>query len=209
MGNRINKFQKNTYYHVFNRGYNKQQLFFSHDDYQRFYDTIARYKISFPTIRIESFCFLPNHFHFLLIDEVSKHKFELKNNGIAQRSSNLNLDTLNVNFSDSQEKENDEEVIESVSISKFMQKVQQSYAMFFNQKYKDTIKKGLKSPVFEGRFKAKIIQDQDYLEMIRYYVENNAVKHGLVENPEDWGYSSFDPLGDRVEIADEFNPYFE
>ena len=90
-----------------------------------------------------------------------------------------------------------------------MGKIQQSYAMFFNQKYGESIKKGLKSPVFEGRFKAKIIQDQDYLEMIRYYVENNAVKHGLVEKPEDWGYSSFDPSREQVELADEFNPYFE
>jgi hypothetical protein len=97
----------------------------------------------------------------------------------------------------------------SENISKFMGKVQQSYAMYFNQKYKDTIKKGLKSPVFEGRFKAKIIADQDYLEMIRYYVENNAVKHGLVEKPEDWGYSSFDISREIVEYSDEFDPYFE
>ena len=200
MANRFNKFRKNTYYHIFNRGCNKQQLFFSHDDYQRFYDTIARYKISFPTIRIESFCFLPNHFHFLLMDDEKISKFELKNNSIEQRSSNLNF---------SREIELDKEESESEKISKFMQKIQQSYAMFFNQKYKDTVKKGLKGPVFEGRFKAKIIADQDYLEMIRYYIENNAVKHGLVENPEDWGYSSFDISRERVEYSDEFNPYFE
>jgi len=194
---RHNPLQKNIYYHIFNRGCNKQQLFFSHDDYQRFYDTIARYKISFPTIRIESFCFLPNHFHFLLMDDEKILKSGLK--------SFANAPSPDLNFED-YELTNDNP---SENISKFMGKVQQSYAMFFNQKYKDTIKKGLKSPVFEGRFKAKIIVDQDYLEMIRYYVENNAVKHGLVEKPEDWGYSSFDISREIVEYSDEFNPYFE
>ena len=199
MANRFNQLRENTYYHVFNRGCNKQQLFFSHDDYQRFYDTIARYKISFPTIRIESFCFLPNHFHFLLMDDGKITKFELKSFEHAPSS--------NLNFSRETEAENEEKTTNN--ISKFMQKVQQPYAMYFNQKYKDTIKKGLKSPVFEGRFKAKQIADQDYLEMIRYYVENNAVKHGLVDKPEDWGYSSFDISREIVEYSDEFNPYFE
>jgi REP element-mobilizing transposase RayT len=193
---RYNPLQKNTYYHIFNRGCNKQQLFFSHDDYQRFYDTIARYKINFPTIRIESFCFLPNHFHFLLIDD---EKVQILKSGLVQVREGTSPD---LNFTN----DNDNP---SENISKFMGKVQQSYAMYFNQKYKDTIKKGLKSPVFEGRFKAKIIADQDYLEMIRYYVENNAVKHELVEKPEDWGYSSFDISREIVEYSDEFDPYFE
>jgi len=188
---RYNKLRKNTYYHIFNRGCNKQQLFFSPDDYQRFYDTIARYKISFPTIRIESFCFLPNHLHFLLMDDGKILKSGLK--------SFVNVPSPDLNFDDNP----------SGNISKFMGKIQQSYAMYFNRKYKDTIKKGLKAPVFEGRFKAKQIEDQDYLEMIRYYVENNAVKHGLVERPEDWGYSSFDISREIVEYSDEFEPYFE
>lgn len=194
---RYNKLQKNTYYHIFNRGYNKQQLFFSPEDYQRFYDTIARYKISFPSIRIESFCFLPNHFHFLLIDDEKNLKSGLK--------SFMHSPIPDLIFDD-YEITNDNP---SKNISNFMGKIQQSYAMYFNRKYGESVKQGLKSPVFEGRFKAKIIADQDYLEMIRYYVENNAVKHGLVDNAEDWGYSSFDISRETVEYSDEFNPYFE
>jgi len=74
-----------------------------------------------------------------------------------------------------------------LEISKFMRKLQQSHALYFNSKYKS----GLKSPVFEGRFKAKIISHEDYLHSVFTYVELNPVKHEFVEDIKDWPYSSF------------------
>ncbi len=91
-----------------------------------------------------------------------------------------------------------------------MQKLQQSYAAFFNSKYRETIKKGLKAPVFEGRFKAKIVEDDDYFYQLKQYIEWNAVKHEIVEKPEEWEYSSYYPdLSMEWHEKDEFDPYFE
>lgn len=43
---------------------------------------------------------------------------------------------------------------------------------------------------FESRFKAKEIADKDYLQQCIYYIENNPVKHWLVDKREDWLFKS-------------------
>ena len=146
-----------SYYHVYNRGYNKQQLFFNHRDYERFCQKLDQYLIEYPNIQIKNYCILPNHFHFLLLET-----------GLDQEPNQI-----------------------SVNISNFMRKLQVSYSMYFNARYGETVKLGLKYPVFEGRFKAKLIEDEYYLHQVTTYVESNAVKHELVTKAEDWPYSSF------------------
>lgn len=53
-------------YHIYNRGANKQKLFYSDKDYQRFLENIGKYHQRFPTITFLAYCLLPNHFHFVL-----------------------------------------------------------------------------------------------------------------------------------------------
>ena len=166
---------KGQFYHVYNRGHNKQQLFFDRKDYERFYNNIPRYKEKFPHIQIPTWCFLPNHFHFIIYE--------------------FNPDSKNLE--------------PGLEISKFMNRIQQSYAVYFNNKYKESVKRGLKSPVFEGRFKAKIVEDNDYLYQLKHYIEWNAVKHEIVEKPEEWEYSSYNTSSETSLREDEFNPYFE
>lgn len=71
-----------------------------------------------------------------------------------------------------------------------MNRVQQAYAVFFNAKYGDSVKKGLKSPVFEGRFQAKVVEDEEYLSQLTQYVLQNAVHHEIVEEPREWPWVS-------------------
>ncbi len=53
---------QNAFYHVFNRGINKQTIFLSSDDYHFFlrklYESKSKYDHSF-----YAFCLMPNHFH--------------------------------------------------------------------------------------------------------------------------------------------------
>jgi putative transposase len=44
--------------------------------------------------------------------------------------------------------------------------------------------------VWQGRFKAFVIQDDDHLVTVLRYVERNPVRAGLVERCEDWPWSS-------------------
>jgi REP element-mobilizing transposase RayT len=50
--------------HVYNRGNNKQQIFFNEDNYNFFVDKVRRHIA--PISDILAYCLMPNHFHFLL-----------------------------------------------------------------------------------------------------------------------------------------------
>ncbi|MDO9577874.1 MAG: transposase [Candidatus Cloacimonadales bacterium] len=64
-------FEEGGYYHIFNRGLNKEKIFFSSANYKyllkRIKRTYRKYKIS-----IIAFCLMPNHYHFLLRQDSEK-----------------------------------------------------------------------------------------------------------------------------------------
>jgi len=69
MGNHQNKTQpmeffKNELYHIYNRGNNRQKIFFKPDNYIYFLGKVRRYII--PNCDILAYCLMPNHFHFLI-----------------------------------------------------------------------------------------------------------------------------------------------
>ncbi|MBI3069906.1 MAG: transposase [Candidatus Levybacteria bacterium] len=85
MSSRVVPFVNGEYYHVFNRGVAKMQIFFSFYDYTRFTKTFLYYMIDCakpkfsiftPTtheldtnkriVEVICYCLMPNHFHFLL-----------------------------------------------------------------------------------------------------------------------------------------------
>jgi len=53
-----------NYYHYFNRGNNKENIFLSDENYYYFIFLIEKYLV--PIADIYSYCLLPNHFHLVL-----------------------------------------------------------------------------------------------------------------------------------------------
>jgi len=80
-------------------------------------------------------------------------------------------------------------------ISTYMRKVLDSYAKYFNTKYKR------KGPLFEGRFKNVMVEDMEHLYHLTRYIHLNPVSASLVESPEQWQASSF-----REFINDNYKP---
>ena len=70
-------------------------------------------------------------------------------------------------------------------IYKLMHPLNTRYALYFNKKY-DTV-----GHVFQGRYKCIPITDEIYLYTDVNYINFNAVKHHIVENIEDYRYTSF------------------
>lgn len=75
------KFYNGEYYHIYNRGVDKQNIFKDKNDYLRFLDSMNFYsKIKTgslegdPVLRVEIICYClnPNHFHFLLKQLIDK-----------------------------------------------------------------------------------------------------------------------------------------
>ena len=70
-------------------------------------------------------------------------------------------------------------------ISKWIQKVLSGYVQAFN---KQNDRKGT---LFESSTKPRLINKDEYLNNIIHYIHLNPVKASLVENPEEWQYSSY------------------
>ena len=81
------------YYHIYNRGINKGNLFFERDNYLYFMKLYKKHLL--PIAKTYAYCLLPNHFHFLvkIKDEGDFLKvsqdFEHNQNNLWQPFSNL------------------------------------------------------------------------------------------------------------------------
>lgn len=145
-------FSTGEYYHIYNRGTDKRNIFMEPHDYKRF-DALLyacnstesvditkhfRQGRSFTElfdidrgeqlVDIIAYCLIPNHFHLL----------------IRERSEG--------------------------GIQKFMMKLSTGYSMYFNKKNKRT------GALFESRFKAKYIDSDEYLKYLIAYIHLNPIK---------------------------------
>ena len=58
------EFYEKELFHIYNRGNNKQQIFFIPDNYLYFLEKVRKFIL--PHCDIISWCLMPNHFHFLI-----------------------------------------------------------------------------------------------------------------------------------------------
>lgn len=74
---------------------------------------------------------------------------------------------------------------ETVELSKIMQKLLSMYAEEFNYLH------GFTGHLFEGRYTAKLIEDERYFLEVSRYIHLNPVKANMVRDPLDYDYSSY------------------
>ena len=140
------------YYHIYNRGVDKRDIFNNKQDLERFIESVCEFNqteiivslanlrksnqiapkaLSEPLVSVIVCCFNPNHFHFVLK--------QLVDGGIA----------------------------------KFMQKLQAGYTSYFN------IKSSRTGALFQGTFKSQIISNENYFNKIIGYVNKNYQVHNI------------------------------
>ena len=163
MPSRIIPFVNGQYYHVYNRGVEKRNIFETSRDYNRFLKTISYYQLEGPKPRLSKFfkyqlfkpdlnkkivdiicyCLMPNHFHFLLK--------QLRENGITE----------------------------------FTSKLSNSYTKYFN------IKNDRVGPLLQGEFKSVIIQSDEQLIHISRYIHLNPLASYLTKDLNFYKWSSY------------------
>ncbi len=74
---------------------------------------------------------------------------------------------------------------ESRSLPLLMQAMGRTYVQALNKQYERT------GTLWEGRYKASLIQSDNYLLACYRYIELNPVRAGIVSSPEDYTYSSY------------------
>jgi putative transposase len=140
-------FSTGEFYHIYNRGNNKQTIFLDDRDRKRFikllYACNSAKPVVFKTIQgmpldkierektlvdIGAYCLMPNHFHILLYEKIDG------------------------------------------GTSMFLEKLSTAYSMYFNKKYDRT------GRLFEGRFRAVHADTDEYLKYLFSYIHLNPVK---------------------------------
>src|SRR3989344_1560035 len=141
------------YYHIYNRGVDKRDIFNDQKDLDRFIESVCEFNqveviVSLsnlrktnqiapkalsenPLVSIVAYCLNPNHFHFILK--------QLVDGGIA----------------------------------KFMQKLQGGYTSYFNVKNERT------GSLFQGTFKSHLISSENYFNKIIGYTNKNYQIHDI------------------------------
>lgn len=135
------------YYHIYNRGVEKRDIFLDERDRERFVKLLylangekpfsfraiqglplASIDVGEKKVAIIAYVLMPNHFHLLL-----------------------------------------KEIVDG-GISGFMEKFLTAYAMYFNKKYERV------GALFQGTFKAKHIEHDEYLKYLFAYIHLNPIK---------------------------------
>ena len=120
-------FTAGGFYHVYNRGHNKQTIFYEAKDYQRYLKRLREY-LEKHEVTVLAYCLMPNHIHLIL------------------------------------RQDGDE------SIDRFIHRLHTAYTMYFNKKYERV------GAVFQGKFKAKPIDTDEYLLHVSRYIHINPVE---------------------------------
>jgi len=156
-------FVNNEFYHLYNRGLEKSDIFINQKDYSIFIQTFFYYQIANPKpkfslyrqsklfpidtdkkiVEIICYCLMPNHFHLLIK--------QLKDGGV----------------------------------SEFMRKFIHSYTKYRNVKY------NLQRPVFQGMFKAVRVETDEQLLHLSRYIHLNPLVSFLVKDLKFYPWSSY------------------
>ncbi|KKR43344.1 MAG: hypothetical protein UU10_C0016G0007 [Parcubacteria group bacterium GW2011_GWF1_40_6] len=154
---RKNPFVSDEYYHIYNRGVDKRDIFMSKKDLNRFIQSVKEFNTILPVgnlrdtlrdklycghcrrrekgegplVSIICYCFNPNHFHFILRQKVDG------------------------------------------GISEFLRRLSGGYARYFNKVYNRS------GALFQGKFKSHLIDNDQYFLKIFPYVNVNYLIHDI------------------------------
>lgn len=159
------RFRENDVYHIYNRGNNRQPIFFSEENYRLFLYKIKQ-EIA-PVADILGWCIMPNHFH-LLVRANEQSCMERPSFG-GKPMQQLAARTGKLLSSYSQE----------------INKQNGTLGALFQPKTKA---KSVADAMSEARFSGTY---QEYLVQLIHYIHQNPLKAELVTRFEDWAYSSF------------------
>jgi REP element-mobilizing transposase RayT len=162
MPRRIIPFLPNQYYHFYNRGNNRQAVFYERENYLYFLKGIKKYLL--PWVEILVYSLMPTHYHILgRVRPGKTSEFPKQISEVLKTS----------------------EVSASKAVSLAMQKFGISYTKAINKRFSRV------GALFQGQFQGKPIQHYNHLLNLCVYIHANPVKDGLVASPKDWEFSNY------------------
>ena len=157
------------YYHIYNRGNNRENIFIKADNYDHF---LKKYTLYMPRV-LDTLVYnlLPNHFHLVVR---IKTKAEIVPapvgvQGVIDFPSLRDLESLAVGD----------------IVSELFRRFFMAYAKGINRQEDRT------GSLFQKNFKRRLIQSDGHFTNLIYYVHTNARLHGICSDFREWPYSSY------------------
>ena len=167
----------NTYYHIYNRGVNGENIFIEERNYDLFLKLFEKHLL--PVADLFAYCMLRNHFHISLRvrseDEMEK---------------TLRVSLANARQARQSNPANDQHGLSRKPLGS--QYVSDKFSNFFNA-YAKTINKayGRTGSLFQHPFGRVLITTDHQFWNVIAYIHQNPQKHGFVKDFRDWKYSSY------------------
>lgn len=170
-------------YHIYNRGINGENIFKEERNYRYFLEKYA--KCISPIADTYAYCLLKNHFHLAV-----KIKTEQEILAFYRAKKNI-TDETNVIFNVG-EVQNLPDVKNDVKIPDVTKIINQQFAVLFNG-YAQAINKAYNRTggLFEESFRRIIVDNDNYFTQLVYYIHQNPIKHGFVNDLRDYPHSSY------------------
>ena len=160
---------KNELYHVFSKSIADFKVFNNAKDYERILDEFAFYVIKNQPCSFSFFKKAESNFNSVAPIHLNPARKLVEIIAYCIMPTHIHLIL---------------EQLTEKGISKFVTLILQSYTRYFNKKH------NRKGPLWEGRFKNVLIENEDQFLHLTRYIHLNPVTAYLVENPLDWQYSS-------------------
>ncbi|MEO0267564.1 MAG: transposase [candidate division WOR-3 bacterium] len=160
---------ENRIYHIVSRSIEKYRIFRNRKDYERMRELLKYYQVKKPPFKYSLYLEIKDK------EKIGRENF-LENEKLVEIISYCLMPT-HIHLLLKQVAEN--------GISIYMGRILNSYAKYFNTKYKR------KGPLWESRFKSIEVETKEELYHLTRYIHLNPVTAYLVENPEDWNFSSY------------------
>jgi putative transposase len=174
-----------TYYHIYNRGVNGENIFIEERNYDLFLNLYEKHLL--PVTDLFAYCLLRNHFHVNLRVKSEEEIIEYKE---SLDKKTLRVSSMN-NRHDRQGSLADEEAsrarkpLGSHYVSDQFSNFFNAYAKTINKAYRRT------GSLFQHPFgRVPITSDRQFWNVIAY-IHQNPQKHKFVKDFRDWKYSSY------------------
>lgn len=177
-------------YHIFNKSIADYKIFNNDKDYLRIFNILKFYQIEKVPFKFSKFMKLPEteergfNAHFIFVSQDKQKLVQIIAYCIMPTHIHLVLKQLKGN-----------------GISIFMSNVLNSYARYFNVKYRR------KGPLWEGKFKNVLVETDEQLLHLTRYIHLNPVTAYIVEKPEMWAASSYKEYLFDIEVNDQICEY--
>jgi putative transposase len=178
----------NTYYHIYNRGVNRWNIFIEERNYEYFLKLYKKHIV--PVVETYAYCLLKNHFHLAIRVKAQDEILEILETlrVLGRNGKHLGQVESKKQNSDSSRKPLGSDYYVSTQFSNFFN----AYAKGINKAYDRT------GSLFQHPFgRVMITSDRQFWRVIKY-IHQNPQKHGFVDDFREWRYSSYELLlGDK------------